>query len=60
MSHLRSWKEESATDTAEDIMGDIIGDETFVVKAEFARGIGGCEAAFLGAMYDNRPMSDRL
>jgi len=43
MSHLRSWKEESAIDTADDMTGDMYGDmigvDTLVVRAELGRGV---------------------
>lgn len=61
MSHFRSWKEESATETADDMTGDMSGDmigvDALVVRLELGIGVGGCGAAFFGAMYDMRPIS---
>jgi len=39
------------------MIGDMSGDDIFVVRPELGRGVGGCEAAFFGAMYVRRPIS---
>jgi len=61
ISHFRSWKEESASETADDMTGDMSGDmigvNTWVVRLELGIGVWVLEAAFLGAMYDLRPIS---